>query len=92
MSARTEEDHLSLPARMARGEQARVELPLTEHAGWQPAPERRDPVELLVEQNRTREAELVPLRHRRMMASPFTFYRGAAKVMAADLATTPTAG
>ncbi|HEY5846945.1 MAG TPA: DUF2252 family protein, partial [Microlunatus sp.] len=92
MSARTEEDHLSLPARMARGEQARVELPLTEHEGWQPAPERRDPVELLVEQNRTREAELVPLRHRRMMASPFTFYRGAAKVMAADLATTPTAG
>ena len=92
MSGRTEEDHLSLPARMARGEQARVELPLTEHEGWQPAPERRDPVELLVEQNRTREAELVPLRHRRMMASPFTFYRGAAKVMAADLATTPTAG
>jgi uncharacterized protein (DUF2252 family) len=49
-------------------------------------------VELLVEQNATREPDLVPVRHGRMMVSPFTFYRGAAKVMAADLAGTPTAG
>ena len=49
-------------------------------------------MELLIEQNATREADLVPVRHGRMMVSPFTFYRGAAKVMATDLATTPTAG
>ena len=58
----------------------------------QPAADRPDPVELLVEQNATREPDLVPVRHGRMMVSPFTFYRGAAKVMAADLAGTPTAG
>ena len=52
----------------------------------------RDPVELLVEQNAMREPDLVPVRHGRMMVSPFTFYRGAAKVMAVDLAGTPTAG
>ena len=61
-------------------------------ADWEPAAERPDPVELLIEQNATREADLVPVRHGRMMVSPFTFYRGAAKVMAADLADTPMAG
>ena len=57
-----------------------------------PAADRPDPVELLVAQDATREPDLVPVRHGRMMVSPFTFYRGAAKVMAADLAGTPTAG
>ena len=57
-----------------------------------PGGERPDPVELLIEQNATREADLVPVRHGRMTVSPFTFYRGAAKVMASDLATTPMAG
>ena len=55
-------------------------------------PTGRDPVALLEEQNVTQEADLVPVRHGRMMVSPFTFYRGAAKIMAADLADTPTAG
>jgi len=50
-----------------------------------------DPVSLLEEQNRTRERDLVPVRHGRMLVSPFTFYRGAAKIMAADLKGTPTA-
>ena len=58
----------------------------------EPAADRPDPVALLEEQNRTREPDLVPVRHGRMMVSPFTFYRGAAKVMAADLKDTPTAG
>jgi uncharacterized protein (DUF2252 family) len=62
------------------------------HAGWKPAPDRPNPVGLLKEQNATREADLVPVRHGRMMVSPFTFYRGAAKVMASDLNRTPTAG
>ena len=55
-------------------------------------PDRPDPVALLEEQNTTREPDLVPVRHGRMMVSPFTFYRGAAKIMAADLKDTPTAG
>ena len=62
------------------------------HAGWEPAADRPDPVALLEEQNPTREPDLVPVRHGRMMVSPFTFYRGAAKIMAADLKDTPTAG
>ncbi|HYI34884.1 MAG TPA: DUF2252 domain-containing protein [Glaciibacter sp.] len=61
-------------------------------AGWEPAANRPSPVELLVEQNRTREPDLIPVRHGRMLASPFTFYRGAAKIMATDLANTQTAG
>jgi uncharacterized protein (DUF2252 family) len=57
-----------------------------------PAAGRPDPVALLEEQNATREVDLVPVRHGRMLVSPFTFYRGAAKIMAADLKDTPTAG
>jgi uncharacterized protein (DUF2252 family) len=49
-------------------------------------------VALLEEQDATREPDLVPVRHGRMLVSPFTFYRGAAKIMAADLKDTPTAG
>src|SRR5689334_24916455 len=54
--------------------------------------DRPDPVGLLEQQNRTREPDLVPVRHGRMMVSPFTFYRGAAKIMAVDLKDTPVAG
>ena len=60
--------------------------------GGCPLDDRPDPVALLEEQNTTREPDLVPVRHGRMMVSPFTFYRGAAKIMAADLKDTPTAG
>ena len=60
--------------------------------GWAAAADRPDPVGLLEEQNVTREPDLVPVRHGRMLVSPFTFYRGAAKIMAADLDGTPTAG
>ena len=59
---------------------------------WAAAADRPDPVGLLEEQNVTREPDLVPVRHGRMLVSPFTFYRGAAKIMAADLDGTPTAG
>jgi uncharacterized protein (DUF2252 family) len=65
---------------------------LSSHGDWAPAADRPDPVGLLQEQDRAREPDLVPVRHGRMVASPFTFYRGAAKIMAADLAGTPTAG
>src|SRR5690242_17766856 len=84
--------HPGVEERKVRGLEARELTPVSSHAGWRPATDRPDPVALLEEQNRTREPDLVPVRHGRMMVSPFTFYRGAAKVMAADLDGTPTAG
>ena len=84
--------HPSVDQRVARGKTAREQMPPSGHEGWTPAPRRPDPVALLEQQNKTRETDLVPVRHGRMMVSPFTFYRGAAKIMAADLKDTPTAG
>jgi len=84
--------HPSLEERRARGKSARDRAPLSRHGGWAPASDRPDPVALLEEQDATREPDLVPVRHGRMLVSPFTFYRGAARIMAADLAATPTAG
>ena len=83
---------LSLEQRRARGEQARREVLLSGAPGWSPAADRADPVALLEAQDLTREPDLVPVRHGRMMVSPFTFYRGAAAIMAADLAGMPAAG
>ena len=82
-------DHPSVAERRARGRGLRRQVPRSSHAGWTPAPNRPDPVALLEEQNATREPDLVPVRHGRMMVSPFTFYRGAAKIMAADLQARP---
>ena len=84
--------HPSVDERMARGREAAGRTPPSIHSGWKPAADRPDPVALLEAQNLTREPDLVPVRHGRMMVSPFTFYRGAAKIMAADLADTPVAG
>jgi uncharacterized protein (DUF2252 family) len=84
--------HPSMDERRARGREASGRTPPSSHAGWTPATDRPSPVDLLEEQNVTREPDLVPVRHGRMMVSPFTFYRGAAKIMAADLKDTPVAG
>ncbi len=84
--------HPSVEERRARGKYGRERCALSGHTGWVPASDRADPVALLEAQNLTREPDLVPVRHGRMMVSPFTFYRGAAKIMAADLKDTPTAG
>ena len=84
--------HLSVAERAARGRAARSRASRSAQAAWQPPADRADPVEILRGQEATRVPELVPIRHGRMLVSPFTFYRGAAAVMAADLATTPTAG
>ena len=84
--------HLDPDARRARGRGARQNMPRSAHAEWFPAPDRRDPVELIAGQEITRVPELLPIRHERMLASPFTFYRGAAILMAADLATQPDTG
>jgi hypothetical protein len=92
MAARARVQHLTVDERRARGKEARNRAPLSSHDGWEPATDRPDPVGLLEKQNRTREPDLVPVRHGRMVVSPFSFYRGTAKIMAADLADTPTAG
>ena len=84
-------DRPSPKERIAWGKAARARVPLEAHADFRPAPS-RDPVALLLRQAETRVPELVPIRHGRMLVSPFTFYRGAAIVMADDLATTPTPG
>lgn len=76
----------------ARVAGAREQLPLADLAAWQAAPGRVDPVALLEEQARTRVPDLVPIRHGRMAVSPFTYYRGAAQPMAADLAHLPRTG
>jgi uncharacterized protein (DUF2252 family) len=83
--------HPSVDDRRAKGKEARDRTALSSHTGWTPATDRPDPIGLLEEQDVDREPDLVPVRHGRMLVSPFTFYRGAAKIMAADLAATPTA-
>ena len=84
--------HFTVAERVARGKAARAEVPRRTHGGWEPSAVRADPVELLEEQAKTRVPELVPIRYGRMLVSPFTFFRGAAYVMAADLAGTPRTG
>ncbi len=84
--------HLTVDQRVARGRAARTEAPRSAHGRWAPAPDRPDPVALLEEQAASRVPMLVPIRHGRMLVSPFTFYRGAALIMASDLARTPVSG
>jgi len=84
--------HPSLEERTARGNEVREKTPLSAHANWTPADDRPDPISLLEQQNAAREPDLVPVRHGRMMVSPFTFYRGAAMIMSADLKGSPVAG
>src|SRR4029450_13048330 len=84
--------HLTPGERVARGKAARNEVPRSSHGSWEPAANRLDPVALLEEQAASRVPELVPIRYGRMLVSPFTFYRGAALIMAADLAATPNSG
>jgi uncharacterized protein (DUF2252 family) len=78
--------------RRTRGKATRGELPRSAHADWEAGPNRRDPVDLLEEQAETRLPELVPIRYGRMLVSPFTFFRGGAYLMAADLAHGPRTG
>ena len=85
------EGRLTRADRAAKGKDARTFASLESHAEFAPA-KSRDPVGLLLEQAESRVPELVPIRHGRMLVSPFTYYRGAALPMAADLAATPTSG
>jgi uncharacterized protein (DUF2252 family) len=79
----------TLTERAARGKAERKLVPLSAHGEWQPSSDRPDPVSLLEEQATTRVPELVPIRYGRMLVSPFTFYRGAAYLMASDLVKMP---
>src|SRR5947199_3487356 len=81
--------HLTVAERVARGKAARAEVPRASHATFAPPSGRADPVELLEGQAATRVPELVPICYGRMLVSPFTFYRGAARLMAHVLAATP---
>jgi uncharacterized protein (DUF2252 family) len=78
--------------RAATGKARRKETPRSGHAGWEPQASRADPVAILLGQNETRVPELVPIRHGRMLASAFSFYRGGAAIMAADLGAMPDSG
>jgi uncharacterized protein (DUF2252 family) len=84
--------HATPQERAARGKVARAEVPRADHAVWVAPADRPDPIALLEAQAVTRVPELVPIRYGRMLTSPFTFYRGAAAIMAADLARTPSTG
>ena len=85
-------NNVSMAERVAQGKAARADVPRSRHAVFQPAADRADPLELLERQARTRVPQLVPIRYGRMLVSPFTFYRGAAMIMAHDLGPTPRSG
>ncbi len=84
--------HPTLAELYAMGKSLRDKCPRESHAAWKPTADRPDPIALMEESNKGRMPQLVPIRHGRMMKSPFTFYRGAALNMAADLAGTPATG
>ncbi|GGY41311.1 DUF2252 domain-containing protein [Streptomyces omiyaensis] len=84
--------HATPEERAALGKEARRRAPRSGHAVYEPSPDRPDPLKILEAQSATRVPELVPLRYGRMTESPFRFYRGAAAIMASDLAATPRSG
>src|SRR5215469_12412282 len=84
--------HARLDERRALGAEWRHKVPLCAHAEWTPPASRPDPVDILIAQGRDRVPELLPERYARMKADPFAFLRGAAAVMAADLAASPSTG
>ena len=79
-------------SRIEEGRALRARVPRSSHAEWKPARKRRDPVEVVIESSEGRVPRLVPIRYARMLQSPFAFYRGAAAIMAEDLARTPSTG
>jgi len=84
--------HRRLDERRDIGIEWRRKVPLDAHAQWAPSPNRIDPVDVLIAQGRERIPELLPERYARMKADPFAFLRGAAAIMAADLAASPSTG
>src|SRR5947209_10084481 len=83
---------MSRVERTTLGRDARSRHSRSAHGGWRAPAGREDPVELLMRQDESRVPDLVPIRHGRMLESPFAFYRGSAAVMAADLGAMPSSG
>ena len=79
-------------ARVAAGKALRDKIPREQHGRWSEIKGRQDTIDLLRQSDTGRMKKLIPIRYGRMLPSPFTFYRGAACIMAADLARTPTTG
>src|SRR5687767_11950647 len=75
--------------RRAVGKERRSQVPLKAHGQWEPAKDRPDPVATILATNEGRQKDLIPVRMARMTASAFTFFRGAADIMAWDLSRTP---
>jgi len=90
--ASSEPSYRSQVERRAQGRTLRDTVPRVDHSGWKPHEGRGDPVDIVLASNEGRLQNLVPIRHGRMMQSPFAFYRGTAAIMAADLAHTPNSG
>ena len=84
--------HRSPDERKSDGKKLREAVPRSSHGDWSPAADRPDPVAVITSQDANRVQGLVPIRHGRMAVSPFTFCRGATKIMAGDLASTPSSG
>jgi uncharacterized protein (DUF2252 family) len=82
----------SIEKKLEMGKQLREKVPREDHSYWIPPKNRHDPIDIIIESNEGRVEDLVPIRHGRMMVSPFTFLRGSAAVMAYDLSNTPTTG
>ena len=91
-NAPAEDPYPAAATRRAEGKALRDAVPRADHSGWKPPEDRRDPVEVVLAANEGRMLDLVPIRHGRMLQSPFAFYRGTAAIMAADLAHTPSSG
>lgn len=91
-SAIIEAHHRSATERRADGKALRTAVPRETQSGWTPPEDRRDPVDIVLASNAGRMQNLVPIRHARMLQSPFAFYRGTAAIMAADLARTTCSG
>lgn len=83
---------LTLAERRTIGEQARQQAPLKAHAEWSPPSNRIDPIGLLIDSSKGRNEELIAIRHGRMLANPFAFFRGSAAIMTSDLSITPNSG
>lgn len=92
MGEREAPDLASPKARAARSRSLRSQVARSSHARFELRPERPDPIALLEEEASQRLPELVPIRYGRMSTSPFSFFRGAASIMASDLAATPVSG
>jgi uncharacterized protein (DUF2252 family) len=83
---------ISNAERLQAGRSLRKKVARGAHGSWTASPDRRDPIEIVIDSSRGRLPELIPIRYGRMLRSPFTFLRGSAALMASDLAGTPTTG